>query len=283
MAGRNGRSADDAAAFAGDAAASLAMRELRALVARRGFWPGYAAALTVVAVAGPFGTSEILGLAQRVVYWSVVGTTTFAAGMFASVCVGVWLGRRGLRDGWATVAGGLAAGPVVTAVVWALNRFWLDAALGTRTVSTLAELAPFVAINTTVAVGVAVLYHVATPRDARPRDRADAAVPDASRALTDRLRPAVRGPVLRMAVRDHYVEVVTARGRDLVLMRLSDAAAAMGPAGLRVHRSHWLAADDVAGRVRRGGRWHLVTRDGTEVPVGRTYLDAVRAAGWLDG
>ncbi|MGI9353558.1 MAG: LytTR family DNA-binding domain-containing protein [Rhizobiaceae bacterium] len=56
-----------------------------------------------------------------------------------------------------------------------------------------------------------------------------------------------------MIAHEHYVEVVTDRGRYLVLMRLTDAVEVCGLCdGMRVHRSAW---------VSRGGMSDLIVKD----------------------
>ena len=79
-------------------------------------------------------------------------------------------------------------------------------------------------------------------------------------------------------MQDHYTEVVTARGRQLVLLRFADAMKETGDTpGLQVHRSHWIADADVVSLRRQAGRLHLLTGDGTEVPVSRSHAAAVQA------
>ena len=51
-----------------------------------------------------------------------------------------------------------------------------------------------------------------------------------------------RGGLLALSVEDHYVDIVTDKGKTLVLMRLADAMKETGSvAGLQIHRSHWVA------------------------------------------
>ena len=79
---------------------------------------------------------------------------------------------------------------------------------------------------------------------------------------------------------DHYVEAFTTEGSTLVLMRFVDAVAELdGAGGLRVHRSYWVARRHVTGAGRQEGRTTLRLTGGHEVPVSRTYMAAVRAAG----
>jgi DNA-binding LytR/AlgR family response regulator len=95
--------------------------------------------------------------------------------------------------------------------------------------------------------------------------------------ILSRLKPENRGALIRLTVRDHYTEVVTTRGRELILLRFSDALMEIGNTeGIRLHRSHWVAADHVAGLKRDNGKLFVVARDGMEMPVSRSYAEAVR-------
>jgi DNA-binding LytR/AlgR family response regulator len=74
---------------------------------------------------------------------------------------------------------------------------------------------------------------------------------------------------------DHYLRLHTILGSDLILLRLSDAI------GRQVHRSHWVSQHTVAAIERNGHRTWLVLISGARIPVSRTYLPALRQAGWL--
>ena len=79
-------------------------------------------------------------------------------------------------------------------------------------------------------------------------------------------------------MQDHYTEVVTTRGRQLVLLRFADAMNEIGQTqGLQVHRSHWIADADVVSLRKPAGRLHVMTQDGTEIPVSRSHSAAVQA------
>ncbi|EBV3599940.1 LytTR family transcriptional regulator, partial [Salmonella enterica subsp. enterica serovar Virchow] len=89
-----------------------------------------------------------------------------------------------------------------------------------------------------------------------------------------------RGQLTHLSMQDHYVDVRTDNGGAMVLMRLSDAIAeTRGVEGLQIHRSHWVALGAVQKAIRRGGRPYVIMKDGTELPVSRSYLDTVRSAG----
>lgn len=79
---------------------------------------------------------------------------------------------------------------------------------------------------------------------------------------------------------DHYLRVHTSLGSDLILMRLSDAEKELGSVdGLRVHRSWWVSRTGISSARRDGGKMLLELKSGEEVPVSRSYQDAVKDAG----
>lgn len=86
--------------------------------------------------------------------------------------------------------------------------------------------------------------------------------------------------IVSLQAEDHYVRVVTERGNALVRYRFSDALNEVrSMPGIQVHRSHWVAVGAVE-RVRSDAKGHrLVLKDGTEVPVSRSNIGVLRAAG----
>ena len=93
-----------------------------------------------------------------------------------------------------------------------------------------------------------------------------------------RLPPAIGRDLLCLQMQDHYVEAHTSTGSTLLLMRLRDAAAELGDAGLQVHRSWWVARHAVEGIEQDERRTLLRLRGGRRVPVSRASLPEVRAA-----
>jgi hypothetical protein len=88
--------------------------------------------------------------------------------------------------------------------------------------------------------------------------------------------------VLCLQMEDHYVRVHTAGGSRLVLATLNQAIAALGGTpGLRVHRSWWVADRGVAAPAPDGRNVRLILTNGLVAPVARSYVAAVRSAGWL--
>lgn len=118
------------------------------------------------------------------------------------------------------------------------------------------------------------------PHEAPPPSAA--ARTDTAAAFVARHAPKLTGRALvALRAEDHYLRVHAEGGTALILMRLRDAVAELGPdAGWRPHRSYWLARD-AAGRAERvGARWRLVLAGGLVVPVSRANVSAMRRAGY---
>ncbi len=89
--------------------------------------------------------------------------------------------------------------------------------------------------------------------------------------------------ILCLQMEDHYVRIHHASGSALVLTTMRQAKAALnGVAGLQVHRSWWVAEKAVAETLIEGRNLRLRLTNGLLVPVARTAVAPVRAAGWLD-
>lgn len=114
--------------------------------------------------------------------------------------------------------------------------------------------------------------------------------PDFAHRVDD--RDAVNGFLERLPVKyrtadlwaisseDHYLRVHTSLGSDLILMRLSDAERELASVdGLRVHRSWWVSRGGIKSARRDGGKIMLTLKSGDDVPVSRSYQDAVKDAG----
>lgn len=87
------------------------------------------------------------------------------------------------------------------------------------------------------------------------------------------------GPILRLSVRDHFVDVVTPHQTFTIRMRFSDAVNEMiGVMGYCTHRSHWVAADAVKAVEQEGAKTTVRLVNGDVVPVSRKYRENVKEA-----
>ena len=94
--------------------------------------------------------------------------------------------------------------------------------------------------------------------------------------LFRRLPDCAKGPILRLWVEDHFVNVVTPGQTYRVRMRFADAVAEMeGVDGYSTHRSHWIAREAIDAVERAGSKTIVRSKDGGTVPVSRSFSDRV--------
>lgn len=243
-------------------------------------WLALWGAVTVfAAAAGPYGTFDGLGFPARLGYWAViVGASillTLAQKHLMRGRSETW--RRLSQLPYAAIVAGLVHG--MNLVIFPHWGGWQD--LGflfavTLSVVILIELAVFLFRRISVPSQVEVETEV---EEITPQARAEGG--GFEHRFLQRLPEEKRGPLIRLEAQDHYLLVVTERGSDSLLMRLSDAEKELASAGLRVHRSHWVALSQVRQHKRDKGRDFLQMRDDTLVPVSRSYKPLVQAAGLL--
>ncbi|MGE3666320.1 MAG: LytTR family DNA-binding domain-containing protein, partial [Steroidobacteraceae bacterium] len=104
---------------------------------------------------------------------------------------------------------------------------------------------------------------------------ADAVAP--ARPILLRAKRDLGSQVLVLQAQDHFVQVTTPVGSELVLYRFNDAIREMGQdAGLQVHRSYWVARDAVRALSISEGQYTLELSNGTRIPVSRARREAVK-------
>ncbi|WP_298857876.1 LytTR family DNA-binding domain-containing protein [uncultured Sulfitobacter sp.] len=216
----------------------------------------------VAVVAGPFGTLDAMRLGGRVLYWGGIAggsiLLSFGARWLARD-MGRW-GKIAVQAGFVLVVASLAH--LMNSLVFEIWGGWADWVYLTGTVGLV-----------TAAVNLVVWAVV-------PAVEEDVGKPEGE-AFLRRLPIEFRGPLVRIEAQDHYLNVVTAKGQTLILMRLGDAIAELEGRGLQVHRSHWIATDAVTKSRRENGRDVLVMADAAQVPVSRSFRSAAQDAGLL--
>ena len=249
------------------------LRETRAHLRHPATLVSLAAVIAVLVLTGPFGTLDSLRAAPRAGYWGIVVLATYATGTVIDIRLAPRLSglRRPLRLGLLAGLNGLA----ITAVVTVINLALLGNVPGGPGAA--GTLATILAIAAIASAGFRLARELQAP--APPVAAAGGTAPP---ALLDRLPLDKRGALVSLSVEDHYVRVRTTRGEAMVLMRLGDAIREAAPvAGLRVHRSHWVARDAVRAVRREGDRAVLQMTAGGDIPASRSHIPALREAGLL--
>lgn len=250
-----------------------AKRELQALLASRTTLVALVAVAAVAGIVGPFGTVNHMTLVPRLGYWLVICAMTYATGAVISGLMLHGLTARGLHRLPVAIGAGILSGLVIAAEVTLLN--WI---LFAQPLTDPAYLKNMALNGVAIALVITLAGLFVQPAEA------EQARQDSLPAVLDRLPLDKRGPLLSLSVQDHYVEIVTTRGREMLLMRLSDAIREAAPTpGLQVHRSHWVATAQVTAARRDGARAILTLADGRDIPVSRSNIAAIKEAGLLPG
>ena len=221
---------------------------------------------------GAFGSGGMPFL-PRTLFMVAIAWIGAGLGMIAFRTVGRlgWGGGRRLVQ--AAIAAALMT-PPMTLVVWGSTQFVPHGS------AALAQLPGYLGVTFVMCQSMT-LFAVFMSLRAQPPAPA-AASPTPPRFL-ERLPLKLRGGELwAVESEDHYLRLHTSKGQDLILLRLADAVAELeGIEGMQVHRSWWVARGAIEDARRGDGRATLTLKDGSEVPVSRTYAKALREKGWI--
>lgn len=248
---------------------------------------GFLVVVALLVYLGPFGTWASLSVSDRLVFWTAsVGVNWLAGLVVANVTIRAFQARKWPAWTGLVLASLIAALPG-TGTVWMVVAAYLD-----YRPASLSGIAGLYAKVLVLHLLVSSLVFHLIERSLRKReaamepslpDRTPAPPPAPEAALLARLPARSRAELLHLRMQDHYVEVHTTAGSEMLLLRFRDALREVeGIDGLRVHRSHWVARAAVVGVERqRGGRIALRLVNGAKVPVSRSFAPAVKARGWI--
>lgn len=248
-----------------------ALRELLVFLRSARFWATFVAVVLIFWVTGPYGTAERLAAVPRLGFWFVQHAVAWSLAVVIIVLVDTALQPRVRSLAARMAVGTVAAGIPVGLATEAISLLTFGGA------PTLSALAGGIASGLVLSALFCTLTYL-TMSSRQAAALSGALQPELAEApLLRRMKPENRGSILHMTVADHYTQVTTSRGRELILLRFSDALEEVGDTrGLQVHRSHFVADTHVARLLRADGRLAVVLRDGTEIPVSRSRAEAVR-------
>ena len=223
-----------------------------------------------LAISGAFGTGRI-PLAGRLAYWIFLLALGTLWGVLASRRV---FGKGADAPLWRSI---LVSSLLISAP--GIGVVWLTNTLLTGVRPGLGATVGLFLIVLVISIAVTTL-NVLVSRARRSVATIEAPAPP---RFLERLPLKLRGAeVWAVEAEDHYLRLHTSRGQDLILMRLADAVSELeGIEGAQVHRSWWVARDAIADARRGDGRASLTLKDGSQVPVSRTYAKELRDRGWI--
>ncbi|MDK4711778.1 LytTR family DNA-binding domain-containing protein [Rhizobium sp. CNPSo 4039] len=260
------------------------LRELQVIQRSPRFWATFVTIVLIFALTGPYGTLDRLMPGARLGYWLVLHAMAWSIAIIFAIIAEILLRGQIVSMFAKMMIGSVAAAlPIGFGIALIDFAFFgtmptvagsLRQSLGSIPLCALFCILAYMTMHRQIAIA-------AGGTEFEERKTGSVATehqPPASQPpILSRLKPENRGALIRLTVRDHYTEVVTSRGRELILLRFGDALAETGNIeGIRLHRSHWVAADHVSGLKRDNGKLFVVARDGIEMPVSRSYAEAVR-------
>lgn len=220
----------------------------------------------ILVLMGPFGTYNDLSLPVRFVYWLLI---MLGIGLFMHLLITLCLRTRLLGN--LNRAARIAIGAVLAAMPGTAVTIFVDAVLRPPIVSDDAILMIYWQVSV-IGVAIGLVEFEAWRKPKR------AAAPVSRSRLQKRLPPELGDDIISLSMNDHYVEVTTALGQHLILMRMSDAIEELeNLPGAQTHRSHWVSAQHARKVVRNGSKYEVRLSDGRKLPVSQTHLEETRA------
>lgn len=234
--------------------------------------------VAVATVAGPFGTYLELGHLPRFAYWLIAVS---GCGFFMNI--GIYFALTHPEIGRFSAFKRLTAAVLIAAIPGALVVMMLEFLFRGMT------LTPGFAFKAWVFV--ALIGFVVGQNDYRhflsqsktehplPEETEEPSGTAENTAGQERdgsvffrhLKPGIGRKLVSLSMHDHYLEVVTDAGKDMILKRMGDAVAELSDyPGLHIHRSHWVALDAVDALERENGKTLAILRDGRKLPVSRS-------------
>lgn len=240
----------------------------------RGFLIATIAALFMTVI-GALGTDQV-GFPKRLGYWLLVMESGATLGAVVSPVIQGW-GRLRHRPAAEGLLVSLVIAIPLTILLIGANSLFFDAPTGW-----IEGVVIFGVVLMVSMLMTALNYSTAPTQVVVVTDAAGSArEPRFTARLPLRLQHAA---LHALEAQDHYLQVHTDAGSELILMRLSDAIDELdGMDGARCHRSWWVARSAVTDVIQREGRVTLKLVGDLMVPVSRTYLPELRAGGWLTG
>ena len=250
----------------------------------------------VLGLIGPFDSYNLPQAFARHLYWlSLILISSLMSGPIARVLFPRMIGAGyGPLPGFAafTVAMSVGIFPFVI-----FNEIYLSSPYGVTLGYSLeflshvgawdyAEWFGQVLVLTAVLLGAISMIHQAMRPAAAPPQAPTSPPPPTLQTggehFLKRLAPNLGQELLHLSMEDHYLRAFTTKGDQLILMRLRDAASELqGYPGLQVHRSHWVAFEAISEAKRDGRRAILTLKNGHEIPVSRSYMNALKEHGVL--
>ena len=254
---------------------------------------GWSVSSSILAVMGPFNTYVVQSFEGRLLFWSGVILLGTVLGTVIQVLI-----RKAFSQ-WHLITMTVVAWGIFTVVQWLLvlvivNKvyghlelppnsliFLIIAGVGGTIFTTVYLVSPETLLQDGLETGEPAKNTPPAPSQPAPEPPSAATTPPANPFLAQ-LGPDTGERLIRLAMRDHYIEVYTEVGQKLVHMRFSDAVSLLADQnGAQVHRSHWVNFDDIQEVVKDGDKLNFRMSDGALVPIARSRKPDLKKRGLI--
>lgn len=243
----------------------LTLREMQTEFFNKQFVIWMAAAVMVLTIAGPFGTLRTFNTLERFAYWLILAPTTFLLASIFSTFTVIYLSKFGITKWVRYGIAGIFAGIPVGISIWIFEFF-----LNNLIAPDLEFLASMILKTIPITFAITMIYASLSKNDVSPITAIKSA--PSTDQFFNRLPKKLGRDIISLNAQDHYVEVKTTLGSELILMRMSDAISELtNLEGFQTHRSWWVASKHILDTQLNGGKKHLTLSNETIVPVSRSF------------
>ena len=250
----------------------LTLRRWGEIVTSPKFYCLFLAFVAFSTVFGPHGLLNEYSFLERLLVALEINVVCWIIGVGAAVPLRIGLESLGVSRPISLVVACVSASMIILSFLY----YQLGAILGV-------SVAPSVFIEYGVMLIMIVVFVAAIMQmrsdgwDGNPVSSSGPTPGDDTNSLLQSKLPAdKRGILYAMIAQDHYVEFITNKGSELVLMRLSDAVEMTTPgSGLQVHRSAWVSTQGMHSLHKRGRNKVVVLPNGRDVSVARSMQNEV--------
>lgn len=220
--------------------------------------------------AGPFGSFQSLASPQRYAYWF----SLVAAGYVLAIATLLILRPLAVFARLPKIAAIVAVGLVSTLPMMFFVAWVLEVVFGRSTPPGHLVSLYLSVVSVQLVIAAIAVWRFLGAQKAAPPPAGDLSADQFFERVPGRLGR----ELLALEAQDHYLMVHTRRGSALISMRLGEAVQILPPQlGFQAHRRWWVARKEVAALRRDGHQTLIELTGGLTVPVGRTYLAAVRS------
>jgi len=233
----------------------------------------------IAAVAGPFDTYEFGNFPKRFLFWFLIFSISTLLAGFCGQWVKRMIGRQ--RPVLSDLIKVVFMAVVFTPILFVLtNLFKYGSAWDGSNFNVYLQSVAAITMAVCIARRILPGFEKTPYGRLATQTSAKSEPPLVEPRLTRRLPSDYEGPILRLTVRDHFVDVVTIKSTHTIRLRFLDAIDEMDDVeGYCTHRSHWVARSAVIQSERNSGRIFLRMVNQDLVPVSRKYKPKLEAIG----